>query len=213
VSQNNDETGLQDLLFNGAIACFLLFIVIGINLTGFSLYSSANGEQVADYSSKFSLPIKTEHLKGKMKVAYFVQIKPDSKLGESAKIRSMYAANKSNFKWNAGSFKAEEMGWMLQGDTLVYFLIGTQASGQTNFLVDPPHNVFTNASNGQVRVRLLEGVSSFDNQVRWRDFKGVTETKWIPNVQLENLQITIQRDKDPGKIVKVNSSYFPLEHL
>ena len=55
------EIGLQDLLFNGAIACLLLFIIFAIKANGFAVISALSG----DYSS---LPIKSEAIDKSRKV-------------------------------------------------------------------------------------------------------------------------------------------------
>ena len=61
------EIGLQDLLFNGAISCLLLFIIFAIKANGYAVISSLAG--VGDqgkYQSNTSLPINNEVLQGEM---------------------------------------------------------------------------------------------------------------------------------------------------
>lgn len=61
------ETGLQDLLFNGAVGCLLLFIIYAIKANGFSVIQSiADNGVTGEYQANASLPIDSEKLNGEM---------------------------------------------------------------------------------------------------------------------------------------------------
>jgi len=61
------ETGLQDLLFNGAVACLLLFIIYAIKANGYAVISSLSSDgDTGKYQATASLPIETEKVEGEM---------------------------------------------------------------------------------------------------------------------------------------------------
>lgn len=61
------ETGLQDLLFNGAVACLLIFIIYAIKANGYAVISSLSSSgDTGRYQATASLPLETEKVEGLM---------------------------------------------------------------------------------------------------------------------------------------------------
>lgn len=80
MSDNKLDTGFQDLLFNGAIACILLFIIIGIRQQGRSVVAQQAENNFGEFTDKYSLPIPVEDVdSGQMQTVRIVELSGFSK--------------------------------------------------------------------------------------------------------------------------------------
>ena len=97
------EIGLQDLLFNGAIACLLLFIIFAIKANGFAVISALSGNNnLGEFQSNSSLPIKSEAIDGEMISYRKVLIE-----GVDASLHNTFL-NGQFWQWNVSNGKIEE---------------------------------------------------------------------------------------------------------
>ena len=207
-SKENEDIGLQDLLFNAAVGCILLFIIFSIQIGGdtiLKLHSTAN--KGGYYSGTSSLPIPSKLLKGKMKTVRIVELSNlDSEIVE------IFERNPSIGQWNISrafetDFLPELQVHLSQAHRkIIYFLITDEApESEIRFEVDAldiPSNTLVD-----VKARILEGAAMMEAQGSdWAVFEGIIEyprSEPAQRVDIEKVAVIFRIDSQIDNILDI----------
>ena len=191
------EIGLQDLLFNGAIACLLLFIIFAIKANGFAVISALSGNNdLGKYQSNSSLPIKGDALDGKMISYRKVLIKG---LG-SAYHKSLL--NQEVWKWEITNGEIEESIEFIGDDVVLIASFTNHPSKlKLNLSINSPKKHI-------IKVSFIEGANKIES--RMGNNEGTCSIN-KGSYRLSNINISFLLDSDfqsdgicNDNIVKVN---------
>ncbi|QHI36414.1 hypothetical protein IMCC3317_17770 [Kordia antarctica] len=153
------KIGFQDLLFNSAVACILLFIIFSLKVGGKSLANSDVDEIGINSSAgnDINLPIPSEKIKGKMTSIKIVEI-AELSTKELNNYKEKFRKNNQGFEWTNIDDKKDQR--VIFFKNKIQFL-GYHINDQNNIefkLTDP---VF---QNGVIRTAIIEASSLLTNK-------------------------------------------------
>ncbi|WP_339607174.1 hypothetical protein [uncultured Roseivirga sp.] len=188
-SDNNEDIGYHDLLFNSAVACILLFIIFSVKVGG-SAAASSVGSASGTMSSAYSI-IPSEKT-GEMITLRMVSISGLS----NATIKEMKEMLLNDDRLTSWEVSAEPFADSSIPREQVYFNNGTAIFSVALAKLNSPNVQFTlnpeviSLSNGPVKVKglVIEGASSLE---LGREFKGIIESQ-PKDVNPQNIRVSFR---------------------
>lgn len=188
-SDNNEDIGYHDLLFNSAVACILLFIIFSVKVGG-SAAASSVGNASGTMSNAYS--IVPSEMTGEMITLRMVSI---SGLSNTTieEMKEKLLNDGSLVFWEAQMEPFEDSSIPTKQ---VYFKDGTAIFSIALAKLNSPNVQFTlnpgviSLSNGPVKVKgmVIEGASSLE---LGREFKGIVESQ-LKDVNPNNIRVSFQ---------------------
>jgi hypothetical protein len=176
-SSKNQDIGLQDLLFNSAVACILLFIIFSIKIGGDSilqLYNNAN--KGGKFTGTVSLPVPNAKVKGKMQTIRMVEL---GDLGQD--ILNKFKDDMTIGSWNVkdafgDDYDAERQVYFPKGENKVVYMLVTDTAPDSEITFSIKSSKIPSSTRLTIRARMIEGASMMQAEgSQWAGFNGFLE--------------------------------------
>lgn len=177
-TENNEDIGYHDLLFNSAVACILLFIIFSVKVGAHSTVA-AIGSRSGAMSSSYSV-VPSEKV-GEMITLRMVKITGLSETTLSL-LKSQFQAGTDIGQWGGydaqpvpdSPIPTEQM--YIEGNSIIFSLaLGTLSEPNITFSITPG-TIPTSEGNVRVQGILMEGAGALKNR---ETFDGYFETKSV----------------------------------